>query len=153
MLDISNLMIKIKTRARLSSQDTTYGVYLVFKFSDSRKLSAKHMYVNLKYTKGSETLHAYFATWRDNDWMIPVLTLYWRASRHIIVETVPSMLKALSFEQLMMQMKHEGIKKVLEVQQVLKSNLDEQVPQLSTNYEQTYKRSIDYEDGKVHFNF
>ncbi|KAJ0874375.1 putative phloem protein [Helianthus annuus] len=45
-------------------------------------------------------------------------------------------------------MKHEGIKKVLEVQQVLKSNLDEQVPQLSTNCEPTYKRSIDYEDGK-----
>ncbi|KAJ0874376.1 putative protein kinase RLK-Pelle-DLSV family [Helianthus annuus] len=79
MLDISNLMIKIKTRARLSSQDTTYGVYLVFKFSDSRKLSAKHMYVNLKYTKGSETLHAYFATWRDNDWMMIEL---WRFLNH-----------------------------------------------------------------------
>ncbi|XP_076940034.1 uncharacterized protein LOC143609052 [Bidens hawaiensis] len=70
MLDISNLMIKIKTRPQLLSQVTVYGVHLVFKFSDSRKFSTKPMYVNLKYTKESETLYAYFATWRDNDWMM-----------------------------------------------------------------------------------
>ncbi|MFS7990899.1 putative non-specific serine/threonine protein kinase [Helianthus anomalus] len=39
----------------------------------------RHMYVNLKYTKGSETLHAYFATWRDNDWMMIEL---WRFLNH-----------------------------------------------------------------------
>ncbi|KAJ0733894.1 putative protein kinase RLK-Pelle-CrRLK1L-1 family [Helianthus annuus] len=141
MLDISNLMIKIKTRARLSSQDTTYGVYLVFKFSDSRKLSAKHMYVNLKYTKGSETLHAYFATWRDNDWMMIEL---WRFLNHkedsgfnFILESFspyycgdcPIYVEGLEFRAID-DMKHEGIKKVLEVQQVLKSNLDEQVIEL-----------------------
>ena len=28
------------------------------------------MYVNLKYKKGKENLHAYFATWKDDKWMM-----------------------------------------------------------------------------------
>nr|GFD03807.1 protein kinase-like domain, phloem protein 2-like protein [Tanacetum cinerariifolium] len=61
MSDISNLNIEIKTDTQLLSPNIVYGVYLVFKLCDSRKVSAKPMYVNLKYRKGSETLQAYFA--------------------------------------------------------------------------------------------
>lgn len=70
MLDISNLKIKIKTRTQLLSPDVIYGVYVVFKFCDPRKVSSKPLYVNLKYKNGRKTSHAYFAKWRDNDWMM-----------------------------------------------------------------------------------
>ncbi|XP_071692439.1 uncharacterized protein [Rutidosis leptorrhynchoides] len=70
MLDISNLVIKVKTQTRLLSPDVVYGFYLIFKFCDVRKFSSKPVYVNLKFTNGSEPLHAYFATWRDKDWMM-----------------------------------------------------------------------------------
>ena len=70
MLDISDLNIEIKTRAQFLSPNVVYGVYLVFKLSDSRKFSSKPMCVNLKYRKGLESLHAYFTTWRDKDWMM-----------------------------------------------------------------------------------
>nr|GFA07905.1 protein kinase-like domain, phloem protein 2-like protein [Tanacetum cinerariifolium] len=52
MLDISDLNIEIKRRAQFLSRDVVYGVYLVFKFCDSRKFSSKPMYVNLNYRKG-----------------------------------------------------------------------------------------------------
>nr|GEX84647.1 protein kinase-like domain, phloem protein 2-like protein [Tanacetum cinerariifolium] len=32
--------------------------------------SSEPMYVNLKYRKGRESMHAYFATWRDEQWMM-----------------------------------------------------------------------------------
>ncbi|XP_076940429.1 uncharacterized protein LOC143609604 [Bidens hawaiensis] len=70
MLDISNLMIKITINTRFLSPDVVYGIYLVFKFCDPRKLSCKSMYVNLKYTNETKTLHSYFATWRDDEWMM-----------------------------------------------------------------------------------
>ncbi|GJT06706.1 kinase-like domain, phloem protein 2-like protein [Tanacetum coccineum] len=41
MLDISDLNIEIKTRAQFLSPDVVYGVYLVFKFCDSRNFSSK----------------------------------------------------------------------------------------------------------------
>ncbi|GJX96714.1 kinase-like domain, phloem protein 2-like protein [Tanacetum coccineum] len=69
MLDTTNLMIKMEIRTDLLSPNVTYGVRLLFRFCDSRKVSSKPAYVNLKYKKGSETLHAYFATWRDDNWM------------------------------------------------------------------------------------
>nr|XP_043614249.1 F-box protein At2g02240-like [Erigeron canadensis] len=50
--------------------NTVYGVHLVFKFCESSTFSATPTYLNLKYRNGSETLHAYFATWRDDDWMM-----------------------------------------------------------------------------------
>ncbi|XP_071719550.1 uncharacterized protein [Rutidosis leptorrhynchoides] len=71
MLDISNLMIKIKTASHFLSEDVLYGIYLVFKFRDSsKKHSTRPMHVNLKYKKRNESLHAHFATWRDDDWMM-----------------------------------------------------------------------------------
>ena len=69
VLDTTNLMIEIKIGTDLLSPNITYGVRLLFKFCDSRKVSSKPAYVNLKYKKGSETLYAYFATWRDVNWM------------------------------------------------------------------------------------
>ncbi|KAL8205029.1 hypothetical protein R6Q57_010652, partial [Mikania cordata] len=71
MLDISNLMIKINTRTHLLSPNTVYGVHLVFKFCDySTNVSRNPIHVDLKYKMGSKTLHAYFAKWRDDQWMI-----------------------------------------------------------------------------------
>ncbi|KAK9076093.1 hypothetical protein SSX86_004426 [Deinandra increscens subsp. villosa] len=70
MLDTSNLMIKINTRPQFLSQNTVYGVHLVFKFCDSKKVSSNPMYVDLKYQMGNETLHAYFSQWRDDKWMM-----------------------------------------------------------------------------------
>lgn len=87
MLDISNLMIEIKT-SPLLSPDVVYGVHLVFKFSDSRKVSSKPTYVNLKFRKGSETLHSYFATWRDNDWMMIELYRFLNDKEDAIFELI-----------------------------------------------------------------
>ncbi|PWA38664.1 Protein kinase, ATP binding site-containing protein [Artemisia annua] len=70
MSDVSNLNIEIKTNTRLLSPNVVYGVYLLFKLCDSRKVSTKPMYVNLKYRVGSENLHAYFAKQRDEEWMM-----------------------------------------------------------------------------------
>ena len=67
--DVSNLNIEIKTDTRLLSPNVVYGVYLLFKLCDSRKVSTKPMYVNLKYRVGSEKLHAYFAKQREEEWM------------------------------------------------------------------------------------
>ncbi|KAF5768581.1 putative phloem protein [Helianthus annuus] len=52
-----------------NSYGINYGVHLVFKFHGARKNVAKRMYVNLTYKMGNETLHAYFATWREDEWM------------------------------------------------------------------------------------
>ncbi|PWA66488.1 protein kinase-like domain, Phloem protein 2-like protein [Artemisia annua] len=70
MSDIFNLNIEIKTDTQLLTPKIVYGVYLVFKLCDSRKFSTKRLYVNLKYRKESETLQAYFATQRDENWMM-----------------------------------------------------------------------------------
>ena len=86
MLDISNLNIEIKTRAQFLSLDVVYGVYLVFKFCDSRNFSSKPMYVNLKYRKGHESLHAYFATWRDEQWMMIELHRFSNQNEDVVFE-------------------------------------------------------------------
>ncbi|KAK9049484.1 hypothetical protein SSX86_031546 [Deinandra increscens subsp. villosa] len=70
MLDILNLNIQIKMRSRFITSGVNYGIHLVFKFCGARKVVAKRMYVNLTYKMGDETLHAYFATWRKDEWMM-----------------------------------------------------------------------------------
>ncbi|KAJ9564952.1 hypothetical protein OSB04_000918 [Centaurea solstitialis] len=70
MSDISNLKIQIKIKTQSLSMGISYRVHLVFKFCSPRKPSAKRMYVNLKFKKGNETLHSYFATWREDGWMM-----------------------------------------------------------------------------------
>ncbi|KAJ0735732.1 putative protein kinase RLK-Pelle-LRR-I-1 family [Helianthus annuus] len=68
--DITNLKTHIKIKTQFLSPNMIYGAYLIFKFCDPRKISNKPVYVNLKYKLGSETLHAYFATWGDDDWLM-----------------------------------------------------------------------------------
>ncbi|GJZ81283.1 kinase-like domain, phloem protein 2-like protein [Tanacetum coccineum] len=86
ILDISNMIIEIKTRAQFLSPNVVYGVYLVFKFCDSRNCSSKPMYVNLKYRKGHESLHACFATWRDEQWMMIELHRFSNQNEHVVFE-------------------------------------------------------------------
>ncbi|MFS8026609.1 putative phloem protein [Helianthus anomalus] len=71
MMDISNLNIQARIKAQLLSPSVIYGVYLVFKFVEPNIISSKPKYVNLMYKlKENETLHAYFATWRKDKWMM-----------------------------------------------------------------------------------
>ncbi|KAK1434626.1 hypothetical protein QVD17_00374 [Tagetes erecta] len=70
MLDISNLMIEIKITTQFLSPNTVYGVYLVFKFCDATNVSKIPMHVDLKYRNQSRNMHAYFAKWRDDEWMM-----------------------------------------------------------------------------------
>nr|KAJ0228524.1 hypothetical protein LSAT_V11C100018210 [Lactuca sativa] len=70
MSDLSNLKIRLKIRPQLLARGVNYSVHLFFKFCGPRKSLAKGMYVNLKYKLGIETLHAYFATWREDGWMM-----------------------------------------------------------------------------------
>jgi hypothetical protein len=86
MLDISDLNIEIKTRAQFLSPNIVYGVYLVFRLYDSRKFSSKPMCVNLKYRKGVESLHSYFATWRDKDWMMIELYQFLNQNEDVVFE-------------------------------------------------------------------
>ncbi|PWA99806.1 protein kinase-like domain, Phloem protein 2-like protein [Artemisia annua] len=70
IFDVSNLKIQIKIKSHFLSPGVNYGVYLIFKFCGPRKISSTPMYVNLKYKMGKETLHSYFATWRDNECVV-----------------------------------------------------------------------------------
>ncbi|XP_022040052.1 uncharacterized protein LOC110942571 isoform X4 [Helianthus annuus] len=70
MLNISNLNIQIKIRTQFLSPCVNYKVHLIFRFRGPRKSQAKRMYVNLKYKMGNESLNAYFATWREDGWMM-----------------------------------------------------------------------------------
>ncbi|KAJ0690899.1 putative protein kinase RLK-Pelle-CrRLK1L-1 family [Helianthus annuus] len=70
MFYISNLKIQIKIRTQYLSPSVNYKVHLIFRFSGPRKSQAKRMYVNLKYKMGNESLNAYFATWREDGWMM-----------------------------------------------------------------------------------
>ncbi|GKE12726.1 kinase-like domain, phloem protein 2-like protein, partial [Tanacetum coccineum] len=81
MLDISDVNIEIKTRAQFLSPNVVYGVYLVFKFSDSRKFSSKPVVSQIRTKK-------------------LFLSFYLRAFRRTIVEMLRFMLKALNFEPL-----------------------------------------------------
>ncbi|KAJ0771829.1 putative phloem protein [Helianthus annuus] len=69
VFDTSKLKIPIKITTQFLSPGVKYGAYIIFKFRDTRKASSKQIYVNLKYKMGGETLHAYFATWRNDKWM------------------------------------------------------------------------------------
>ncbi|KAI7731911.1 hypothetical protein M8C21_027232, partial [Ambrosia artemisiifolia] len=104
MLYISNLNIRIKIRTQFLSPCVNYKVHLIFKFCGSRKSQAKRMYVNLKYKMGNESLNAYFATLREDGWMMIELFQFFNHK------------KDTDFE-----VKHEEIEKLKEVQQLLKS--------------------------------
>ncbi|XP_076895105.1 uncharacterized protein LOC143547601 [Bidens hawaiensis] len=136
MLDISNLKIHVTIDNQFLSPNVIYGVYLVFKFSDPTIFSRKQsMYMNLKYKNGTDTLHSYFATWRDDKWMMIELhrflnhkedvsftfllesfSRYYCPSSNIYIEGIE--FRAIK------KMVHEDNKNKKKVQQVQKSNLD-----------------------------
>ncbi|XP_076950118.1 uncharacterized protein LOC143622997 [Bidens hawaiensis] len=70
MFYISNLNIKIKIRTQFLSPSVYYKVHLIFRFLGPRISKARRMYLDLKYKMGNETLHAYFATRREDGWMM-----------------------------------------------------------------------------------
>ncbi|GJT92867.1 kinase-like domain, phloem protein 2-like protein, partial [Tanacetum coccineum] len=157
ILDISNMIIEIKTRAQFLSQNVVYGVYLVFKFCDSRNCSSKPMYVNLKYRKGHESLHAYFATRRDEQWMMIELHRFSNHKEDVVFEFLLErfsmyycgdgaiFLEGIEFRAID-RVKHEDSRKLKEVQ-VLKSNFNvDQVQQLPTKFEEIFKIQSNYDE-------
>ncbi|GJZ15232.1 kinase-like domain, phloem protein 2-like protein [Tanacetum coccineum] len=135
MSDISNLNIEIKTDTQLLSPNIFYGVYLVFKFRDSRKFSTKPMYVNLKYRKGRETLQAYFAIQRDKNWMMIELYRFLNQNEDVVLKFLLECFSsydcgygAIYVEGIEFRatdkVKHNEIRYMEEVQQVLKSNFN-----------------------------
>ncbi|GJZ33050.1 kinase-like domain, phloem protein 2-like protein [Tanacetum coccineum] len=158
ILDISNMIIEIKTRAQFLSPNVVYGIYLVFKFCDSRNCSSKPMYVNLKYREGHESLHAYFATWRDEQWMMIELHRFSNQNEDMVFEFLLEsfsmcycgdgaiFLEGIEFRAIE-SVKHEESKKLKEVQQVLKSNFNvDQVQQLPTKFEEIFKIHGNYDE-------
>ncbi|GKD74868.1 kinase-like domain, phloem protein 2-like protein, partial [Tanacetum coccineum] len=144
MIDISKLNIEIKINAQLLSPNVVYGVYLVFKLCDSIKFSSKPMYVNLKYRKGLERLHAYFATWRDKEWMMIELDQFLNRNEDVVFEFLLEsfssyycgetavFVEGIEFRAID-KVKHDEIGKLMEVQQVLKSNfIGDQVQKFET---------------------
>ncbi|CAH1442264.1 unnamed protein product [Lactuca virosa] len=112
------------------------------RFCGPRKSVAKRMYVNLKFKKGDETLHAYFATWREDGWVMIELCRFLKNKEHTHFEFLLESFsrcycgsRALYVEGIEFQainnVKHDEIKGFKETQQVLKSNLNvDQVQQL-----------------------
>ncbi|KAI3677316.1 hypothetical protein L1987_86941 [Smallanthus sonchifolius] len=131
MFDISKLKIKIKIKSQFLSPGVNYGAYIVFKFCDARKFSSKPMYVNLKYKKGRENVHAYFATWRDDKWMMIELCRFLSEKKDTNFEVVlesfsryycgnyPIYVEGIEFRVIDNVMKNEEREIV---QQILKSN-------------------------------
>ncbi|KAM0012665.1 putative protein kinase RLK-Pelle-DLSV family [Helianthus debilis subsp. tardiflorus] len=174
ILDISNLMIKIKTRTHFLSPDTVYGVHLVFKFCDFKGVSKNPMYVDLKYRKGRKTLHAYFAKWRDDEWMMIELYRFLNQKEDVVFtfqleslspyycrEHDAIYVEGIEF-QAIEKVGHNGTEKSREIQQVMKSNsnvnLDlrfstknEEILEKSKNYDEVEKLfSLSEVDGKKH---
>ncbi|PWA57457.1 protein kinase-like domain, Phloem protein 2-like protein [Artemisia annua] len=158
MFDISNLNIEIKTRAQLLSSNVVYGVYLVFKFCDSINFSSKPVYVNLKYRKGQKSMHSYFATWRDEQWMMIELYRFLNQNEDVVFEFLVEhfsscycgdaavYVEGIEFRAID-KVKHEEIGKLKEVQQVLKSDFNvDQVQKLPTNFEEIYKICRNYDE-------
>nr|GEV93596.1 protein kinase-like domain, phloem protein 2-like protein [Tanacetum cinerariifolium] len=159
MLDISYLNIEIKANTQFLSRDVDYGTFLVFKFCDLEGLSSKPMYVNLKYRKGRESLHAYFATKRDNDWMMIELNRYISnknedvAYKFLLESFSPYYrgdcgihIEGIEFRAID-KVKHEKFCKLKNVQQVLKSNINmDQVQQLPINFKEIFEAYKNYEE-------
>nr|GEW05614.1 protein kinase-like domain, phloem protein 2-like protein [Tanacetum cinerariifolium] len=157
ILDFFNLFIEIKTRAHFLSPNVVYGVYLVFKFCDSRNFSSKPVFVNLKYRNGHESMHAYFAIWRDEQWMIIELHCFSNPNDDVVFEFLLESfssyycgdaavyVEGIKFRAIE-KVKHEEIGKLKEVQQVMKSDFNvDQVQHLPTNFGEIFKVRRNYD--------
>ncbi|PWA96206.1 serine/threonine-protein kinase, active site protein [Artemisia annua] len=140
---IWNLKMNIKIRTQFLSPGVNYGVHLVFKFCGPRKFSSKSLYVNLTYNMGNETLHTYFATRRDEDWMMVELGRFLNHEGNMEFKALLE-----SFSQYYCERKGiyvEGI----EFRAIHDANMD-QVQQLATGSTEFSKRSAnDDESGKA----
>ncbi|GKD81789.1 kinase-like domain, phloem protein 2-like protein, partial [Tanacetum coccineum] len=158
ILDISDLNFEVKTRAQFLSPDVIYGVYLVFKFCDSKNFSSKPMYVNLRYRNGHKNLHAYFATWRDEQWMMIELHRFLNQNEDVVFEfllesfssyysgDVAVYVEGIEFRPIE-KVKHEGIQTLTEVQEVLKSNFNmDRVRPLPTDFREIFNLERNYEE-------
>ncbi|GKC25391.1 kinase-like domain, phloem protein 2-like protein [Tanacetum coccineum] len=116
------------------------------------------MYVNLKYRVGSENLHAYFAKQRDEDWMMIELYQFMNQKDDVtftfLLESFSSYyfgesaiyVEGIEFRAIN-KVRHENIIKLMEGQQVLKSNFNlDQVQQLPTNFEEIFKIHRNYDE-------
>ncbi|KAJ0735718.1 putative phloem protein [Helianthus annuus] len=143
MMDISDLKIQIKIKTQFLTPNVIYGAHLVFKFCDPRKFSSNLKYVNLKYKMGGEILHAYFATCRDDVWMMIELCRFIPHKKNINFEVLLESLsryycgtgeiyvEGIHFQPINnTTLEPELYEKLKGVQEVLKSNLDygQQVP-------------------------
>ncbi|GKC42748.1 kinase-like domain, phloem protein 2-like protein, partial [Tanacetum coccineum] len=162
MLDISNLNIGVKADTQLLSPNVVYGVYLVFKFCNSRNFTTRPMYVNLKYRLGRNSLHAYFATQRDKDWMMIELYQFLNQNEDVDFEFILESLSTFycgdgaifvegiefrAIDIICTQVKHEETRKLKEIQQVLKSNFKaNQVQKLPTEFEELFKIHGNYDE-------
>ncbi|MFS7919839.1 putative phloem protein [Helianthus anomalus] len=94
------------------------------------------MYVNLTYKIGRDTFHAYFATWRDEEWMKIELCRFLNNKEdtnfEVLLEGFSSYycgrgaihVEGIEF-RVIDNVNHKDIEKTKEVQQVLKSNSNE----------------------------
>ncbi|KAJ0613277.1 putative protein kinase RLK-Pelle-L-LEC family [Helianthus annuus] len=159
MMDISNLKIQTQIKAQFLTPSITYGVYLVFKFGEPNQISGEQMYVNLMYKRKDETFHAYFATWRDEKWLMIELyrflntedagdfevflesfSQYYCRSRAIYIEGIE--FRAID------NVTHKKIEKLKDVQQTMRSNVNMgQIQHLPTDYDESYEFSETYDEG------
>ncbi|XP_071718348.1 uncharacterized protein [Rutidosis leptorrhynchoides] len=130
MLDISNLNIQIKIKTQFLSPNVIYGAYLVFKFCDPPRISSQLRYVNLKYKMEGKSLHAYFATRTDDEWMMIELCRFLNYKKDIDFEVLIESLSryycgnsAIYVEgiefRVIDNVKPEEIERIKEVHQVL----------------------------------
>ncbi|KAF5783848.1 putative phloem protein [Helianthus annuus] len=151
IMDISNLKTRIKIRTQFLSPNLIYGAHLVFKFCDPRKFPCNLMYVNLKYQMGNETLHSYFATYGDDEWMMIELCRFIPHKKDVVFEVLLERLSryycgsgAIYLEGIhfrvisdaILKVKPEGYEKLKGVERDLKSNSNSNsVQQMSVDYD------------------
>ncbi|GKB85631.1 kinase-like domain, phloem protein 2-like protein, partial [Tanacetum coccineum] len=169
MLDISNLNIQIKIRTQFLSPEVNYRVHLIFKFCGPTKSATKPKYVNLKYKRGNENLNAYFATWREDGWMMIELCQLLIHKKHVDFEILLESfsrcycgsrvvyLEGIEFQAIkdaslklfleflyyiVLFVKREEIGNLTVVQDVVKSDSEmDRLPQLPSNNEEMFERS------------
>ncbi|KAI3743350.1 hypothetical protein L1987_61057 [Smallanthus sonchifolius] len=157
IIDISNLKTQIKIKTQFLSPNVVYGAYLIFKFCDSRKFSNQPMYVNLKYKLGSETLHAYFARWGDDKWLMIELCRLLPCKKDVDFEVVLESMsryycgsgaiyvEGIHFQSITnatLKAKHEVYEKLKGVPRVYNSNSDS-VQQVPVDYDGETQQEYD----------
>ncbi|GJV32647.1 kinase-like domain, phloem protein 2-like protein [Tanacetum coccineum] len=131
--DVSNLNMEIKTDTRLLSPNVVYRVYLLFKICDSKgKRDEEWMMIELYQ----------FMNQKDDvmfTFLLESFSSYYFGESAIYVEGIE--FRAIN------KVRHENIIKLMEGQQVLKSNFNlDQVQQLPTNFEEIFKIHRNYDE-------